>query len=210
LRRTIGLLLVGGGLMLLGAVGADYARGLRDRDAARARWAEIETSMALRDASASLAEEGAPIAPGRPVARILVPHIELDEVVVEGVSPLELNAAPGHIPGTPLPGAVGNSVVSAHRDLHFRRLGELHEGDTLITVTEYRQTRWKITGRRIVRAGEESIFPTPTPTLTLTTCWPIRYIGPAPDRLLLIAEPIEDPPPEVEPRAASVARRMAG
>lgn len=192
MRQTIGWLLLGGGLMVLGAVGADYARGLRDRDLARARWAEVEASIALRDAGEAAGGEGAPIAAGTPVARILVPRIALDEVVVEGVSPLELNAAPGHIPGTPLPGAVGNSVVSAHRDLHFRRLGELQEGDTLITVTAYRETRWKITGRRIVRAGEESLFPTPTATLTLTTCWPIRYIGPAPDRLLLSAEPIEE------------------
>jgi sortase (surface protein transpeptidase) len=28
------------------------------------------------------------------------------------------------------------------------------------------------------------------PTLTLTTCWPIRYLGPAPDRLIITAEPV--------------------
>ena len=34
------------------------------------------------------------------------------------------------------------------------------------------------------------IFESPSPRLTLTTCWPTRYIGAAPDRLLLIAEPV--------------------
>lgn len=206
MRRALGWLLCAGGLAVLGVVGTDYARGLRDRDVARARWEAVEARAALREANASVAAEVGPFPPGTPVARILVPHIELDEVVVEGVGPVELNAAPGHIPGTPLPGATGNSVVSAHRDLHFRRLGELHEGDTLITITEFRRTRWKITGRRIVRAGEEALFPTPTPILTLTTCWPIRFIGPAPDRLLLTAEPLEEEPAGPEPPAAAIAR----
>jgi len=34
------------------------------------------------------------------------------------------------------------------------------------------------------------IFETTTPQLTLTTCWPTRYIGPAPDRLLLTGVPV--------------------
>ncbi|MHB1225361.1 MAG: sortase domain-containing protein, partial [Gemmatimonadaceae bacterium] len=85
----------------------------------------------------------------------------------------------------------GNSVVSAHRDMHFRRLGELRAGDTVVTVTEYHRKTWRITGRRIVSADAAALFPTPDATLTLTTCWPMRYIGPAPDRLLLTAEPVD-------------------
>lgn len=193
MRRALGLLLLVGGLALLGFVGTGYGRGLMDRDAARTRWAAIDARAAVRSANAHLADSPGPIAQGTPISRLLVPHISLDEVIVEGVGDAVLNAGPGHMPGTPLPGGAGNSVVSAHRDMHFRRLAELGIGDTVVTVTEYHRTTWRITGRRIVAASAASIFPTPEASLTLTTCWPMRYIGPAPDRLLLRAEPVRPP-----------------
>ena len=123
---------------------------------------------------------------------MVIPRIALDEVILEGVEATVLNAAPGHMPGTPLPGVTGNSVISAHRDRHFHRLGELALGDTVQTVTRQGRRSWRITERRIVGAGRPALYDTPTATLTLTTCWPIRYIGPAPDRLLLVAEPVGD------------------
>lgn len=193
MRRALGLLLCVGGLGLLGFVGLDYGRGLRDREAARAAWAQLEARAAMRDAGALVAHDPGPIAPGTPVARLLVPHIALDEVIVEGVGADVLSAGPGHMPGTPLPGARGNAVVSAHRDMHFRRLAELGIGDTVVTITERGRTTWRITGRTIVDAREASLFQTPEATLTLTTCWPMRYIGPAPDRLLLTAQPTDQP-----------------
>jgi sortase (surface protein transpeptidase) len=44
--------------------------------------------------------------------------------------------------------------------------------------------------------------------LTLTTCWPTRYVGPAPERLLLTAEPVsmkerESGPKAVQPGAVA-------
>ena len=214
MTRLLGWLLCLGGLGILLVVGSDYGRAWMARDAARARWAEIEARQARLAANARVdAPPPGPIAPGTPVARLLVPAIDLDEVIVEGVESAELDASPGHMPGTPLPGGVGNSVVSAHRDLHFRRLGQLEDGDTLTTVTQAGTVTWRITGRQIVRAGSPALFATPTATLTLTTCWPIRFIGPAPDRLLLFAEPVDAPvadepggaPPE--PAAYAAGRR---
>jgi len=202
-RRALGWLLLVAGVGLLGFVGTGYGRGLMDRDAARRQWAGIEARAALRSANAHLADRPGPIAQGTPVSRLLVPQIDLDEVIVEGVGDAVLNAGPGHMPGTPLPGGAGNAVVSAHRDMHFRRLAELGIGDTVVTVTEYYRTTWRITGRRIVAASAASIFPTSEASLTLTTCWPMRYIGPAPDRLLLSAEPLR--PPEPVAGAASAA-----
>ena len=207
MRRALGLLLCLGGLGLLGFVGTGYGRGLLDRDAARTRWAEVEARAAVRVANASVADNPGPVAPGTPVARLVVPHIDLDEVIVEGVGDDVLNAGPGHMPGTPLPGGIGNSVISAHRDMHFRRLAELGIGDTLVTVTEYHRTTWRITGRQIVAATAASLFPTPEATLTLTTCWPMRFIGPAPDRLLLTAEPVGAPEAADRQRTATTASR---
>jgi sortase A len=64
-------------------------------------------------------------------------------------------------------------------------------GDTVITETLAGRERWVVTRLSIAEAGKPAIYPTTDPTLTLTTCWPIRYVGPAPDRLLVTAEPVQ-------------------
>jgi sortase A len=82
-------------------------------------------------------------------------------------------------------------VISAHRDRHFRALGRVSVGDTVITETRSGRARWIVTQLRIAEAGKPAIRPAEDPTLTLTTCWPIRYVGPAPDRLLVTAIPAQ-------------------
>jgi len=183
------LLLIGGGALLLGT--ASWAEGAVARARARSLWEEREARRAVALARASVerpTREGAP-AIGAPVARLLIPAIGLDEVVVEGVGSRELNAGPGHLPRTPLPGEAGNAAVSAHRDRHFARLGALRVGDVVTTETERRRTQWEVVSTRIVDADEPAIFPSAEPMLTLTTCWPIRWFGPAPQRLVVTAKP---------------------
>ena len=130
--------------------------------------------------------------PGSPLLRLRIPSIGLDEIVVEWVSDADLRAGPGHLPGTPLPGAVGNAVLSAHRDRHFRRLDEVAVGDTVFTDPGGGSDvqRWIVAERQVVNAGAPAIFQSAEPRLTLTTCWPVRYFGPAPERLLLTAHPL--------------------
>src|SRR5829696_3333147 len=136
-RRLTGRLLVlaGGSALLLG--GASWAEGAAARSRARDAWELGEAERAVRAARASVV---APLAPasrarGTPVARLLIPAIGLDEIVVEGVGRRELNAGPGHLPETVLPGEPGNSALSAHRDRHFARFGDLAIGDTVVTET---------------------------------------------------------------------------
>ena len=51
------------------------------------------------------AVSGREISRGSPVARLTIESIDLDEIVTEGVGPLELNGGPGHFPGSVLPAA---------------------------------------------------------------------------------------------------------
>jgi sortase A len=134
------------------------------------------------------AVSGREIPRGSPVARLSIESIDLDEIVLEGVGPVELNGGPGHFPGSVLPGDAGNSILSAHRDRHFRRVGELGVGAKIRTETRDGTVEWVVTERRIVSKDTPSLFEESEATLTLTTCWPLRYFGPAPDRLLIIAK----------------------
>jgi sortase A len=217
-RRRIGFALsgIGGVLLLLGA--RDYVEGAEVQRQARAEWLRVGNSLiqinepvsppsgeTAQVPSASItvpevakpsgavplplvAVSGREIRRGAPVARLVIPSIDMDEIVMEGVGPVELNGGPGHFPGSVLPGGAGNSILSAHRDRHFRRVGELSVGSTIRTETRAGSVEWVVMERRVVSKDTPALFEESEATLTLTTCWPIRYFGPAPDRLLIIAK----------------------
>jgi sortase A len=80
-------------------------------------------------------------------------------------------------------------VISAHRDRHFHALGGIAVGDTIVTESAPGTVSWTVSRIRVVRADNSALDARATPTLMLTTCWPIRYVGPAPDRLIVEAMP---------------------
>jgi LPXTG-site transpeptidase (sortase) family protein len=188
-RRAVGLALVVGGGLLLSFAMSRYAMGWYRAEQARQAWyaAEARSAVALAHASTESADREERITKGAPVARLVIPRIGLDEVVLEGVGADELNAAPGHVPGSAFPGEGGNSIISAHRDRHFDHLGAVQLGDTIETEFGRRKNSWIVIGRRVVSGTAPALFATTAPTLTLTTCWPIRFLGPAPDRLVVTA-----------------------
>lgn len=137
---------------------------------------------------------------GGAFARLHVPALDGYEPksVVEGVSVEDLKqGGPGHIPGTALPGEVGNVVLSGHRTTYgapFNRWDELEPDDLVVLETRDGWFTYRITGSQIVLPNAvEVTFPVPgdrdaTPTrrlLTMTTCNP-EYS--ARERLIVSAE----------------------
>jgi LPXTG-site transpeptidase (sortase) family protein len=192
MRKRIGLLLyVVGGLLLSFAAGR-YGVGIAKADQARQTWDEAEGRAAVALARSAALHHGmreTPVA-GSPVARLMIPRLDLDEIVLEGVDADELNAEPGHMTGSAYPGESGNAVISAHRDRHFNHLDALDVGDTIVTESGTHRDSWLVVAKRVVGKDERALFRTSDATLTLTTCWPIRYLGPAPERLIVTAKPI--------------------
>ena len=129
------------------------------------------------------------------MGRMRIASIDLDEVVVEGVGDMELRAGPGHLPGSALPGEAGNAIIAGHRDRHFHRLDEVAVGDTIVTQTRHDQALWVVTETRVVDADAPALRSSREPRLTLVTCWPVRYLGPAPGRLLITAAAVESAGP---------------
>jgi sortase A len=189
-RRAASNLLIAVGVLFLLAGAASIARGAIARDEARTRWEELEAGRAVTGARKTLGMGGSwTTVRGAPVARLVIPRLELDEVVVEGVGDDELRAGPGHMTGSALPGASGNAVISAHRDRHFRSLGRLAVGDTILTESDGGRVAWTVARMRVVSADAAVLHTSVAPVLTLTTCWPIRFFGSAPDRLIVEAVP---------------------
>ena len=191
-KRRIGFaLIIAGGVMTTFA-GSRYVSGAVAQDRARRDWDAISARAAFEAViAATSGSREVVVKHGAPVARLRIPKIGLDEIVLEGIDDEAMNGGPGHYPGSPLPGSAGNSIISAHRDRHFRNLGQLAVGDTVITESGRTTTRWVITKRTVLDKDRPALFPAQTATLTLTTCCPTRYFGTAPDRLILTAKPVE-------------------
>ncbi len=129
-----------------------------------------------------------PVELGSGIAVLRIPRLgdwnDRPPVVVEGVSTADLKKGPGHIPGTALPGEVGNVVLSGHRTTYgapFERFDELQPGDAVVVETRDTWFTYTVTGTRIVRPSAiEVTYPVPgdraaTPSrrlLTMTTCHP--------------------------------------
>ena len=187
MRRFVGILLTAAGAALLLFVVATVATAALARDRARTAWAAEEARQAVQSAWAPRVDGSRTWVRGAPVGRLVIPAIGLDEVFVEGVEEPQLVAGPGHLPGSVLPGEPGNAIVSAHRDRHFRELDELAVGDTIMTQTRQDRVVWRVVERRVVTASAPVLRSSDSARLTLTTCWPVRYLGPAPDRLIITA-----------------------
>jgi LPXTG-site transpeptidase (sortase) family protein len=195
-RRGVGLLLFISGGFLLAFAGGRYTVGALRADAARAAWDSVQARQAVAYAHsvAFHTPTREALVPGAPVARLVIPRIGLDEIVLEGVDGDALNAGPGHLSGTVFPGEPGNSVISGHRDRHFNHFDALDVGDTLTTESESGARSWIIVSSRVIGKDDPALFTTRDATLTLTTCWPIRYLGPAPDRLIITAKLLKHAP----------------
>ncbi|HYT32424.1 MAG TPA: sortase [Thermoanaerobaculia bacterium] len=126
---------------------------------------------------------------GRALARLRIPAAQIDVVVFGGADAAILEKGPGTCRGQHCPAcAHGTSRFS------FRHLGWLKPGHQIFLETPTGQMSYRIVLREIVKPDAVSVLaPSEKARLTLITCYPFNFIGPAPERLVLIAEPL---PPE--------------
>jgi sortase A len=119
---------------------------------------------------------------GNAIARLYIPKLDKQWVVVEGVTQKDIRYAPGHYPSSADPGKVGNFAVAGHRNrATFWRLDELAPGDAIVVETKTDWFIYKVSQTRIVKPTQvEVVAPVPgrpgtRPTqamVTLTTCNP--------------------------------------
>ena len=129
-----------------------------------------------------------PPRPGEPIGRMEIPRLHLSVAILEGTSPKTLRVAAGHINGTALPGTAGNICIAAHRDTLFRPLREVQAQDAINITTTYGTFRYIVDRVEIVNPSDVRVLrPTTDQELTLVTCYPFTYLGPAPKRLAVHA-----------------------
>jgi sortase A len=137
------------------------------------------------------AHSASPLRPatGAVVGRVEIPRVGVSAVVREGDDARVLRGAVGHIPGTALPGEVGNAALAGHRDTFFRGLRNIRKGDEIVVRTPAGDARYLVRNTRVVEPTDVSVLaPAEGSMLTLVTCYPFNYIGAAPRRFIVNAE----------------------
>jgi sortase A len=125
-----------------------------------------------------------------------VPRLGFSTVIFEGVEEKTLRRAVGHIPGTAFPGGKGNVGIAGHRDRFFRPLRELRSDDLIVVHTPHAYYAYNVDSFRVVSPEETGILESSGKgQLTLVTCYPFFYLGPAPERFVVFARQVKTPTP---------------
>ena len=102
------------------------------------------------------------------VGRIDIPAIHISAVVLEG--------------------------IAGHRDTFFRGLSKIAKNDEIVLTTLNGSYRYRVESLSVVGPVETSVLePSPQPSLTLVTCYPFHYIGPALQRFIVRAYEVSQP-----------------
>lgn len=125
------------------------------------------------------------------LGRLEIPRIHLSAIVLEGDDPRSLRLGAGHVPGTGLPGQPGNVAIAGHRDTFFQALRNIARNDTILLTTPDGSYRYVVEFAKVVRPDDTTVLvASAQPTLTLLTCYPFSYLGPAPNRFVVRAQQV--------------------
>lgn len=142
----------------------------------------------VRPAS-TLAPGPVPVAMGGLVGRMEIPRLGLSVAVAEGTAEAVLRRAAGHIEGTKFPGMPGNVGIAGHRDTLFLPLRNIQQGDVIALTTLQGRFHYRVVSTKIVNPYDVAVLDSDAhEILTLVTCHPFYFIGPAPNRFIVRAE----------------------
>jgi sortase A len=141
--------------------------------------------------------------PPRWNGRLRIPRLRMTAMVEEGADEAVLSHAVGHIPGTGLPGYMGNVALAAHRDTFFRPLRNIRSGDLIELETNSGSYAYLVQSTQIVDPRDVAVLnASGGETLTLVTCYPFYFVGSAPKRFIVHAIRAETNPPRRQQRGS--------
>jgi LPXTG-site transpeptidase (sortase) family protein len=139
---------------------------------------------------APVVAEPADLSEGGLIGKLRIPKVGISVMVLQGVEDDTLHLGAGHVPGTPLPGREGNSVIAGHRDTFFRRLQGIRPGDSIQFSTVRETSEYVVESTEIVEPDETRVMESRgVRELTLISCYPFYFVGAAPHRFIVHAIP---------------------
>ena len=133
--------------------------------------------------------------PGRVVGELRMPALDLAVPILSGIADRDLSRGAGHIPGSGNAGGLGNMAVAGHRDTFFRPLRRVRAGMVAVVSGSSGSYRYQVDRTEIVAPEQLKVLDIgDQPQLTLITCYPFDFIGPAPNRFVVFAHLISAAP----------------
>ena len=130
----------------------------------------------------------APDKAGAVMGRLEIKQIGLSVPVLQSYDPATLKKGVGHIPGTAVPGGLGNMVLAGHRDTYFRPLRNVKAGMEIQVGTAEGRFVYVIDSMEVVTPDKVEIMDVGSrPEMTLITCYPFEFVGAAPNRFIVHA-----------------------
>ena len=154
---------------------------------------------------------------GNAVARIIIPAIKMDEIVVEGTNVDALRKGPGHYSWTPMPGQPGNASIAGHRTTYgapFADIGNLRPNDKITVQTAQGEFVYEVLAQDLPTKGYLIVSPDRVDLLrdkgnnllTLTSCHP-RFSNR--QRIVVQAKLIGNPVVPMRTATQSVPQELA-
>jgi len=132
-----------------------------------------------------------PWADTAPVARLVIPRVELDNYVLDGATGSALAFGPGMVSGSAEPGSNGVTMIAAHRDTHFEPLRDIEASDVIrIQGADKHWHQYRVTKISIADNRVDTFTPSISESvLVLVTCYPFDAVLPGgPLRYVVEAE----------------------
>ena len=121
-----------------------------------------------------------------PVGKLTIPSVNISRIVLNSATDKSLALGPGHVQGTTQPGETGNVVIAGHRDSFFKNLRNIKVGDMIKLESLKGINPYEVTDVRIVQPSDTQWLESSSEDLiTIITCYPFDYIGPAPKRYIV-------------------------
>jgi len=189
MTRVLSHLLILWGLALAGFGFNTIFESRHAESEAQAEWDREVAAQSAKSLPSRQRSSSRNFKKGALVARLSIQRLKRNWIIVEGAGKSELRRGPGHLIETALPGADGNCVIAGHRDTQFRILRDVKLGETIMLESGGRRFIYRVITRATISPTDTtSLRPTPIPMLTLITCYPFYYVGPAPKRFVVRAK----------------------
>ncbi|WP_339268966.1 class D sortase [Paenibacillus sp. FSL W8-0187] len=131
--------------------------------------------------------------PNDVIGMLQIPKLEAELPIIEGTDEEMLERGVGHYSGTAFPMDNEQILLSGHRDTVFRNFDKLSVGDRFIVKLPYGTFEYEIQSTDIVDKDDTSVIRSMgTEVLVISTCYPFRYVGNAPERYIFYAYPVGD------------------
>ncbi|ENH96626.1 LPXTG-site transpeptidase family protein [Gracilibacillus halophilus YIM-C55.5] len=156
-----------------------------------ANWHNTVMQTGISDLAQEVKQDDEELNEGDEIGTLTIPKLEKIYPIYFGTDQETLEDGTGlyDTPYTVLPNQNGHTAIAGHRDTVFIGLDELEDGDRLYITFNHTKYEYQIRKTWVTNAEDRTVIvEKEEPTLTLTTCYPFDFVGPAPDRYIVESE----------------------